>query len=196
MKKNSKYISGLVQLALIAVVLSLTPACKNNNRQEDSKDIAEEHNDAKFDDKSEKDAQFLVNAAEINLKEIELGQLAEQNGRSPRVKELGKMIADAHAKSQKDLVTLARKKTVTLPASTTDDGKADYKKLGSKSANDFDKSYADMMVNGHRDAIALFEKASENCNDADIKAFATATLPTLRTQLDRSLVCQKAFEKM
>jgi len=195
MKKNHKYIGALMQVALIATVLFFTPSCRNN-RQEDTKDVAEEHNDAKFDDKNEKDAQFLVNAAEINMKEIELGQLAEQNGRAPRIKELGKMIVDAHTKSQKDLTTLARKKTVTLPTSTTDEGKSEYKKLGDKSANDFDKTYADMMVSAHRDAISLFEKASADCKDADIKAYAANTLPTLRTQLDHSLVCQKAFEKM
>jgi len=196
MKKNSRYINVLVQAALIATTLFLTSSCGRNSKQEDTKDVAEDHNDAKFDDKNEKDAQFLVNAAEINMKEIELAQLAEQNAKSARVKELSKLVADSHSKSQKDLTQLARKKTVTLPTSTTDEGKEAYKKLGDKSANDFDKTYADMMVSTHRDAIELFEKASTDCSDPDIKAFANASLPTLRSQLDHSLVCQKAFEKM
>jgi len=195
MKTDKKHVGSLLQLIIVATTLFFAPSCRNN-KQEDTKDVAEEHNDAKFDEKNEKDAQFLVNAAEINMQEIELGQLAEQNGRTPRIKELGKMIVDAHTKSQSELTALARKKTVTLPTSTTDKGKAAYKKLGDKSANDFDKTYADMMVSGHKDAIELFEKASTDCKDADIKAFATASLPTLRRQLDHSLVCQKAFEKM
>jgi len=197
MKKNNKYVNALVQVVLIATALFLTSSCRNNRQQdEDSKDVAEEHNDAKFDNKNEKDAQFLVDAAEINMREIELGQLAEQNGRSARVKELGKMIVDAHTKTQNDLTSLARKKTVTLPTSTTDKGRDAYKKLGDKSANDFDKTYSDMMVKNEREAVSLFEKASTDCSDADIKAFATSSLPTLRAQLDRSLVCQKAVEKM
>src|SRR5690349_11236916 len=114
MKKNSKYITALVHVVLITMTLFLTSSCERSHKQEDTKDEAEEHNDAKFDDKNEKDAQFLVNAAEINMKEIELAQLAEQNGRSARVKELGKLVADSHTKSQKDLTQLARKKTVTL----------------------------------------------------------------------------------
>jgi hypothetical protein len=36
-----------------------------------------------------------------------------------------------------------------------------------------------MMVSGHKDAIATFEKASTDCNETDIKNWATATLPEL-----------------
>ena len=49
----------------------------------------------------------------------------------------------------------------------------------------------DMMVKGHKDAISKFEKASKDCDDADIRAWALATLPALRTHLDHSLTCQK-----
>jgi hypothetical protein len=36
-----------------------------------------------------------------------------------------------------------------------------------------------MMVSGHKDAIATFEKASTDCKGTDIKNWATATLPEL-----------------
>ena len=36
------------------------------------------------------------------------------------------------------------------------------------------------MVDGHKKAVKLFEDASKNCKDADLKAFATKTLPTLK----------------
>lgn len=71
-----------------------------------------------------------------------------------------------------------------------------YKKLNDKSRNDFDKAYCEMMVSGHKDAIALFEKASTEATDSDIKAWAAATLPTLRAHLDHALTCQKNIEKM
>ena len=53
----------------------------NNDQKSDSKDVAEEHNDAKFNNNdTERDAQFLVNASEINLEEMKLAELAQQNG--------------------------------------------------------------------------------------------------------------------
>ncbi len=48
----------------IAMVFGLS-SCGDASKSEDSKEMAEEHNEAKFNDnKTEDDAQFLVNAAE------------------------------------------------------------------------------------------------------------------------------------
>lgn len=192
--KNLK--TTVLQVTLIIAATISLSSCMNN-KPDDTKEVAEEHNDAKFEKSgNEKDAQFLVNAAEINMEEISLGKLAQEKGTVGHVKELGKMMEGEHNKSLVDLTALAKTKNITLPSTSTDDGMTAYKKLNDKSGNDFNKSYADMMVSGHKDAIALFEKASTDCTDPDIKAWATATLPALRTHLDQAMVCQKECEKM
>jgi putative membrane protein len=189
------YKSKLMQAIFILAVVFGAASC-NNTKTEDTKEVAEDQNDEKFDDKkNEKDAQFLVNAAEINREEISLGQLAQQSGRSTLVKELGKMMEDAHTKSLAELTALAKSKNITLPDAQTEDGLDAYKKLNDKSGNDFDEAYSDMMVKGHKDAISLFENASTESADMDIRAWATATLPDLRTHLDHSLNCQKESSK-
>jgi putative membrane protein len=190
MKKTRYFKELLLQAAFVATVLLLA-SCNNNQKPKDTKDVAEEHNDAKFDNNmQEKDAQFLVNAAEINLEEIELGQLAQKIGRTTHVRELGKMMEQAHSKSQNDLIALAKSKIVTIPTSPTNEAKDAYKKLNEKPGNDFDKAYADMMVSKHKDAIATFEKASKDGNDAEIKNWAIVSLPDLRIHLDESINCQ------
>jgi len=197
MKKINRYKSLILQAIVITPILFGASSCMDNKKPEDTKDVAEEHNEAKFNNnKQEKDAEFLVKAAEINLDEISLGQLAQQNGRTFLVKELGKMMEDSHTKSLKDLTALAKKKMITIPTSPTNNSQEAYKKLNEKSGNDFDKKYADMMVNGHKEAIAVFEKASTDCNDSDIKESATAMLPDLRKNLDHAIDCQKKCEKM
>lgn len=167
-------------------------SCSNGKKSDDVKDVAEEQNDEKFDsNQQEKDAQFVVNAAEMNIEEIQLGQLAQQKGSSSHVKELGKMMVEMHTKSQNDLATLANNKFVSIPTSPTDDAMKSYGKLNEKSGADFDKAYADMMVDKHKDAIKTFEKASSDCEDMDIKNWATTSLPDLRAHLDYSLDCQE-----
>ena len=159
--------------------------------------MAEDHNEAKFDDnKTEDDAQFLVNAAEINLMEIQLGNLAAEKGSMTEVKEMGKMMVDEHTKNLEELKGLAAKKSITIPTSLTDEGQDAYKKLTEKSGKDFDKEYSDMMVNGHKDAIDKFEKASDKASDQDVKQWATTTLPALRKHLDHALTCQEHCNKM
>jgi putative membrane protein len=196
--EKTRYIKrALLQVTFVAAVLVITSCNNNSQKPKDTKDVAEEHNEAKFDNnKEEKDAQFLVNAAEINLEEIQLGQLAQQNGTTAHVKELGKMMVTAHTKSQNDLTALAKTKMITIPTSPTENAQEAYKKFNEKSGIDFDKAYADQMVSKHKDAIATFEKASNNSNDADIKNWATASLTDLRKHLDQSIDCQEKCNKM
>lgn len=185
----------LQAILFIAVIIS-TSSCMNNSLK-DTKEVAEEKNEAKFDKSgNERDAQFLVNAAEINIEEISFGKLAQERGTMDHVKELGKMMEDEHTKSLVDLTTLAKTKNISIPTSQTENGKDAYKKISDKSGNDFGKEYSSMMVNGHRRAIELFEKASADCTDPDIKAWAAASLPALRTHLDHALMCQRTCEKI
>lgn len=196
MKKTNYIKKALLKVTFIAPIL-LIASCTNNQKQEDTKVVAEEYNDAKFDNnKKEKDAAFLVKAAEINLEEIQLGQLAQQNGSVAHVKELGKMMVAAHTKSQKDLIVLAESKMITIPNAPTDDAKGAYTKLNKKSGNDFDKAYSDMMVSGHEDAIEVYEEAARNGNDTEIKNWATSSLPDLRKHLAHSIECKKKCDKM
>jgi len=186
----------LLQASFIAITLLVTSSCGDNQNAEDSKKIAEEHNEAKFENpNAERDAQFLVNAAEINMEEIRLGQLAQQNCMMTEVKELGKMMETDHAKCLSDLTDLASKKSMSLPTTPSDKAEDTYKKLSSKTGMRFDKEYCEMMVNGHKGAIEMFEKASTECNDAEIKSWAIATLPALRAHLDHAIDCEKSCEK-
>ncbi len=199
MKNIIQIKTAMLQSAFVAAAFVGTSSCTESQRQqkpEDTKEVAEDRNEAKFNTaKSEKDAQFLVNAAEISLKEIKLGQLAQQNSKMLDVKEMGKMMENAHTKSFNDLKALALKKAITIPTSPTNDAEEAYKKLTDKDTK-FDKEYTDMMVKGHKDAIEIFEKAANDATDPDIKQWAAATLPILRTHLDYAMISQKKHEKM
>lgn len=190
------YKSKVLQATLIIAVIFGISSCANN-KPEDTKEIAEEKNEEKFENAStEKDAEFLVNAAEISRQNISLGQLAQQKGNVSHVVELGKMMETQHTQSLADLTALAKVKNISLPMSQTESGQEAYKKLSEKSGNNFGKEYSDMMVNGHNDTIALFEKASNEVSDPDIKSWAAATLPALRTHLEQSIACQSECAKM
>lgn len=188
-------VNALVR-GILFLAITVTMASCGQKKQEDTKEVAEEHNEAKFEKADEKDAQFLVNVAEINLEEVQLGQLAQKNGMMAEVRELGKSMEEAHAKAMAELKELAAKKQITIPTSLTDNGQDAYKKLLDKSGKNFDKAYCDMMVDGHKDAIGKFESAEADRKDAEIKAFAASTLPVLRSHLDHAMVCQAKCAKV
>ncbi len=178
---------------ILAVTMGLASCGKK--KTDDSKAVAEEHNEAKFDKGDEKDAQFLVNAAEINLEEIQLGQLAQKNGMMPDVRELGKAMEAEHTKALAALKQLAAKKLITVPVALTQNGQDAYQKLIDKPAKDFDKAYCDMMVDGHKKAVDKFESVAADGKDSDIRSWASSMLPVLRSHLDHAMVCQAKCTK-
>lgn len=195
--KKINYIKKALHKVIFITPIILIASCSNSQEPENTKFVVAEYSDAKFDiNKNEKDAQFLVNAAQINIEKIQLGQLAQQNGNAPHVKELGKMMVAAHTESQIDLIAIAESKMITIPYSPTDYAKNAYTRLNKKSGNDFDKAYTDMMVNGHEDAIKTYEKAARNGNDTEIKNWATSSLPGLRKHLAHSIQCKEKCDKM
>lgn len=196
MKKLTFIKEKMIQATFVVSILLVT-SCGLNQQPTDTKMVAEERNEERFDTNMQKDdAQFLVNAAENNLKQINLGQLAQQKGYTTHVKELGKMMEDAHTNSQRELTSLAKRKMIAIPASATDEAKEASVELGAKSGNDFDKAYADMMVNDHADAIEAFEIATTACDDTDLNTWARASLPGLRKHLDQATDCQKKCDEL
>ena len=58
---------------------------------------------------------FITNAAEINLGEIESGNLAQEKGNNAAVKQYGKLMVSDHTNAENELRQLASERNVTLP---------------------------------------------------------------------------------
>jgi putative membrane protein len=182
---------GFLYLGFLSLSLFVIHSCNDGNA-DDSKEIAEDQNEERFDDrKSEKDANFLVEAAAINLEEIKLGELAQQKGTMADTKSLGKMMVDEHTTALNDLKALAADKGISIPEVLTEDGQDAYDDLQEETGMDFDKEYCGMMVRGHKRAIRKFENTSSNAEDSDIRNFASSMLPSLRTHLEHSEACKE-----
>ncbi|RYE27775.1 MAG: DUF4142 domain-containing protein, partial [Sphingobacteriaceae bacterium] len=83
-------------------------------------------------------------------------------------------------KANTKLMALAKQKNVTLPAAISNEEQKIADDLSKKSGKDFDKAYVEAMVKDHDKDVKLFTDASTDLKDADLKSFATTTLPTLK----------------
>src|ERR1041385_5985219 len=128
---------------------------------------------------SEKDRNFINEAAQGNMLEVKLGELAQTNTTTDKVKVLGQHMIDDHTKAENDLKALASKKGIVVPANLDEKGFKVYNKLVKKQGKDFDKAYTKCMVKDHKEDIEKFKKQAEKGDDADLKAWAQNTLPTL-----------------
>jgi putative membrane protein len=134
------------------------------------------------DGRATADTSWLLQAAEANLAEIETGRLAESKASNSEVKQFGQHMVEDHSKANTELSDLALKKGLTLPTRPGEMHAKAAADLADLSGADFDRKYMDMMVTDHEKAVALFDSHTD-ASDADVKAFAEKTLPTLQHHL-------------
>jgi putative membrane protein len=124
-----------------------------------------------------------MDAARGSMAEVELGRLATQKASSPEVKQFGQRMVDDHTKANDELKTLAQGKSITIPTDLDAKHQATRDRLSKLSGAAFDRAYMQEMVADHRKNVDEFRKQSQSGKDAEVKAWAAKTLPTLEEHL-------------
>ncbi|MGZ5191792.1 MAG: DUF4142 domain-containing protein [Flavisolibacter sp.] len=140
---------------------------------------------------SKDDSNFVQDAAIAGIMEVEAGNLAQQNANNQSVKDFGGMMVADHSKANSELQGLASTHGITLPAALPADKQKHMDAMKKMTGKAFDKHYMDMMVNEHKKTIDKFKMASEKCEDANLKSWASQTLPTLQKHHDSAVAVKK-----
>lgn len=133
--------------------------------------------------KDPKDQDFVTKAGQGGLAEVQIGQLAATKGVAADVKAFGQRMVSDHGKANDELKSVAATAGATVPSEPSSDQRDTMAKLDKESGADFDKAYAKAMVKDHKEDIDLFKKEASSGQNADLKAFAQKTLPTLEEHL-------------
>ena len=142
-------------------------------------------------DKKLTDDQVLRKVHHINLEEIDAGKLAQQKGTTREVKDYGATLVRDHTKADQDTKTLASKMNVDLEKMKDDarhrekqqamqDKMDQLKKMTGK---EFDRTFAQMMADGHRQAIEMVKTARVDAKP-ELKSFLDQLLPVLQKHED------------
>jgi putative membrane protein len=130
------------------------------------------------------DRKFIEEAASSGMFEVQIGQLAVAKANDQNVKSFASMLVDQHTAANNELTQIANAKSVELPAAPKHSLRRDIEKLGKKKGDEFDRDFVrDVGIKAHEKDIKLFQKASKDVKDADLKAFVDKTLPVLREHL-------------
>lgn len=116
------------------------------------------------------DKKFLATAAQSDVNEIKLGQLAEQKATNPAVKAFARKMVTEHKQMSASMKPFVQAWGVTPPVDLDDDHKDVYKKLSGLSGADFDKEYISQMVSDHSKALDAFTKEAKDTQDAKFRA--------------------------
>ena len=134
------------------------------------------------------DRSFLEKAAKSGMKEVDVSQAVVGRLTNPQVRDFAQMMVNDHTSANSELMALAARRGVTLPAD-----KPKYADKWSRKGGDLDEDYIGEMKDDHEDAVKLFEKAAKS-NDPEIAAFAQKTLPTLEHHLELAKQLKKSVK--
>jgi len=130
------------------------------------------------------DQKFVDMAAQTDMMEAHLGKMAADQAASQDVKDYASMLVTDHTGDYQQLTALAAKNGLTVPTALDAAHNkmiAPFEKLKGAA---FDSRYTQEMIAGHTEAIGVYTKESTDAQNADVKAYASATLPTLHKHLD------------
>lgn len=127
---------------------------------------------------------FVAKAAAGGLYELEAAKLAVDKATDPAVKSFATMLVDHHSAANAELKALAAMREVKLPDEVPPDKKQAIDKLRTQSGAEFDREFVQQVgIKDHQHDIKLFEDASRDAKDAQLKSWIDKTLPTLKGHL-------------
>ena len=132
---------------------------------------------------AEQDLEFARKAAEGGLKEVRLGELAQQQAASEQVQQFGERMVADHGNANEQLMEMAEAKGIELPQELSQEAQQLYDELQQKSGAEFDQAYMDEMVSDHQKDVESFSQFSASGQDQELVQFATETLPVLQQHL-------------
>ena len=133
---------------------------------------------------STSDRNFIINAEQSGLHEVQMGMLGVERGTNRDLKVYAQQMLDDHTLSNAEIAALARLKGVTLP--NPDKTDPAVVKLSALSGLEFDQEFARQEIDNHLRNLAQFEKEDQSAAaDPDVKGFAHSALPKMRAHLER-----------
>jgi putative membrane protein len=129
--------------------------------------------------------EFVTEAANGDMLEIQSSKLAEQKAANPQTKQFASQMVTDHQKSTDELKALVNggKVKANLPTAMDSAHQSKLDKLKNLSGAQFDKAFDDMQRSAHKDAVSMFERYAKSGDNPDLKAFASKILPVIQHHL-------------
>jgi putative membrane protein len=138
------------------------------------------------------DIEFVLDAAKGGMVEVELGRLAAERAKNDEVKKFAQRMVDDHTKAGDQLKSIAEAKGIKLPTEMEAKDRALMTRLQKLNGAAFDRAYMQAMVSDHVKDVSEFRKEANAGRDAQVKSFASSTLPTLEEHLQHARAARTA----
>src|SRR5690606_16888927 len=123
---------------------------------------------------------FVTDVIKENKKEIAWLNAGIKYGNSAELKSDARSMLKDHETMGKEMMDYANQKSYSVGEVDT----VNVVDINDKSGKDWDRAWADKMVDAHQKLVDKFEDFQDKAQDAELKNKVTNTIPTLRAHLD------------
>jgi len=141
------------------------------------------------------DATFVKKAASDNMHEVKMGELGAKRATATEVKEFAQKMVKDHSKSLDDLKKAAKAAKFDVPAKMSKEHEDHVAHLDKHDGKDFDAVFVSHMVRDHEKAVTLFEQASKDLKNDELRRYAEKTLPVIREHLKMARKLNEKYGK-
>ena len=120
---------------------------------------ASENKDTAFIPSSPKE--FVKGALSASEVELRAGKLAEKNGQTPEVQNLGRIMANDQQQIKAKLKRIAESKEIQHEEALLPEHEKQLTQLENASKSEFDRKYVQQVINDHKRDLAMLEEISE-----------------------------------
>ncbi len=146
-------------------------------------------------DLSKTDKAFLTMAADTNMIQAHLGQMAQNDASSADVKDYGQKLAQNHTTAYQELAELASKTGVTIPKGIDVRRERSVQELKGVKGTLFDRRFVSAEVRENERILAEFRREAEHGQNADVKAYASKMVPIMEDDLHTAERLAKAAKR-
>lgn len=137
------------------------------------------------------DKNFVKEAMQGDMAEIQLAQLAQQKASSQGVKQFAQKMIDDHTKLDDQIKPIAQQLGVSQPTELDAKHKSVQSKLEGLSGADFDKEYIKDMVSDHQEDLSKFQQEANSAQNPELKNAASQAAPIISQHLQMAKNLEK-----
>ncbi|MBC7775019.1 MAG: DUF4142 domain-containing protein [Phycisphaerae bacterium] len=185
-------------LFLFIALACFTLSSCDDNKPKDSEKVADKANEVKTEtNRSEEDAELLVNAVSSDYFELAAAEQANSMSTNASVKEFATMMMMEHKTIMEETRALAAKKGYTVPNSMSNDYTSKLQDMAKwKKGKEYDTKYMDDQLDHHQKMLDQLEKCMARTNDTDIKMWSQKAAAGVRKHTEMAKTIDTKLEQL
>lgn len=131
-----------------------------------------------------RDRNFIIQAAQGGMAEVQMAQLALKKTDNPKVRDFAQMMVKDHSDLNAKLTPMATQMGVSLPTQLTTADAGALGRLSRQTGSTFDRNFMASQKSAHTKTLALFQEAGVQADNGVLRNFFAQNSETIATHLE------------